>query len=289
MAVGSSPTVRRRRLAAELKALRLSKGMTGVEASRRMEADPSWISRIESGRRGIKTRDLRLLLDVYEVEDEEYREGLLDLARQAKQRGWWHTYTDVIPDDFQDYVGLEAEADSLRVYQAELVPGLLQTSDYHRALLQIPPSKPSEDEIERRVQLRLARQQRLTAEDRRLDLWVVLNEAVLRRVIGGAETMATQLTHLVEAGELSNVTIQVLPFSAGAHQAMTGSFVALGFPETADADLVYIEQQVGTLYVEDAGQVRPYTVAFDHLRAMALSPENSLRLIADVAKEYMPA
>lgn len=284
MAVGTSPTVRLRRLTAELRRLRKEAGLTGEDVARRLECDPSWVSRIESGRRTIRTRDLRQLLDVYGVHGDR-REMLLDLARQARERGWWHPFGDIIPEWFQAYVGLETEAAELRWYEAELVPGLLQTADYYRAFMSTAPQADLPDEIDRKVELRLVRQQRLTAEQDPLRVWAILNEAVLRRQVGGPESMRAQLDHLVRLSEWQNITIQVLPFSAGPHPAMDGSFVIIEFPEPADPDVVYLESHTGSLYLEAATVIDRYNLVFNHLRAKALDTEQSRVMIVQAAKE----
>ncbi|WP_239377642.1 DUF5753 domain-containing protein [Frankia sp. Cj5] len=188
------------------------------------------------------------------------------------------------PHRFQVYVGLETEAAFIHEYSAELMPGLLQTAEYYRAFMRATPAIGNDDEIERKVAVRMTRQERLRS-DEPPTLWTVLNEAVIRRVVGGAETMRAQLRHVAEMAELSHVSVQVLPFRAGAHPAMDGSFIVLGFPEPADPDVVYLESQGGSLYLEETPHVTRYTLMFDHLIAKALDPDESRRLIAQVADE----
>ncbi|MFC7387660.1 helix-turn-helix domain-containing protein [Sphaerisporangium rhizosphaerae] len=283
LTAGSSPTVRRRRLAAELRRLRKEAGLTAETIAEKLEIDPSWISRIETGRRRIRPIDLRALLDVYDVQGTA-REELLVLARQARQRGWWHTYGDVIPEWFQIFVGLEAEAAELRSYDPELVPGLLQTPDYYRAYISTAPMATSQEEIDRKIDFRMARQARLTAPDP-FRLWVIMNEAALRRPIGTGLTMRAQLDHLTGMSERPNITVQILPFTAGPHPAMDGGFVILAFPEAPDPDVVYVENQVGSLYLEEPSAIDRYNLVFNHLRAKALDPDRSRGLIAQAAKE----
>lgn len=285
MAVGTSPTVRLRRLTAELRRLRKEAGLTGEDVARRLDCDPSWVSRIESGRRMIRAADLLQLLDVYGVHGET-RERLLDLARQARERGWWHPFGNIIPEWFQAYVGLETEAAELRWYEAELVPGLLQTADYYRAFISTAPQADPPEVIDRKVELRLVRQQRLTEEKDPLRLWAILNEAVLHRRVGDPESMRAQLDHLVHLSERQNITIQVLPFAAGPHPAMDGSFVIIEFPEQADPDVVYLESQTGSLYLEAPAVIDRYNLVFNHLRAKALDPEQSRAMILRAAKEF---
>lgn len=282
MTIGSSPTVRRRRLASELRRIRKEAGLTAEAVAERLELNPSWVSRVETGRRGIRAIDLRALLDVYNVHGTA-RDELLILARQARQRGWWHSYGDVIPEWFQIFVGLEAEAAELRSYDTELVPGLLQTPDYYRGYISTAPMASSPEEIDRKIDFRQARQARITGANP-LKLWAIMNEAVIRRPVGGQTTMY-QLRHLVETSERPNVTLQVLPFAAGPHPAMDGGFVILEFPQAPDPDVVYLENQVGSLYLEEPTGIDRYNLLFNHLRAKALDPDQTRSLLAQAAKE----
>ena len=280
-----SPTVRGRRLRHELRKIREERGLTIEQVTERSDGDwnASTISRWETGERRVRPVDLRRLLDLYDVHGEQ-REVLLTLARQARERGWWRSYTDAVPAWFEVYLGLEAEADTIRDYAAELVPGLLQTADYYRAFMRAAPAAGDEETIERKAAVRLARQERLTGEDPPR-LWAVLNEATIRRVVGGATTMRTQLQHIAEMADLAHVTVQVLPFRAGAHPAMDGSFIILGFPEPADPDVVYVESQAGSLYLERPPEVERYAAMFNHLMAKALDPDESQALVARAAAE----
>lgn len=285
MPVRPSPTVRRRRLRYELRRLRSEHGLTIEQVQEASGGDikaPS-ISRWENGERSVRPTDLRLLLDIYDVHGER-REALLTLSRQAKERGWWQSYASAIPEWFQVYVGLEAEASSVRVYESELVDGLLQTADYYRAFLRAAPASVDDDEAERKIEVRLARQERLTADDPP-EYWAVLNEAVIRRVVGGAEAMRRQLDHIAEMAKLPHVNVQVLPFGAGVHPAMEGAFRILGFPELADPAVVYLENQAGSLYLEEEAEIDRYARMFNHLIAKALDPEESRRLIARMARD----
>jgi transcriptional regulator with XRE-family HTH domain len=285
MPVRPSPTVRRRRLRYELRRLRAEHGLTIEQVQERSGDDikaPS-ISRWENGERSVRPTDLRLLLDIYEVHGER-REALLTLARQSKERGWWQSYASAIPEWFQVYVGLEAEAAQIRNYAAELVDGLLQTPAYYRAFLQTAPAVGNDDEIERKITVRLSRQELLTGDDPP-EYWAVLNEAVIRRVVGGAEAMREQLDHIAELAKLPHVNVQVLPFTAGVHPAMDGGFSILGFPEPTDPDVVYLENQAGSLYLEEAAEIDRYARMFSHLIAKALDPDESQRLIARIAAD----
>jgi transcriptional regulator with XRE-family HTH domain len=276
-----SPTVRRRRLRYELRRLRTERGLTIEDVQERSNSDikAPTLSRWETGERSIRPVDLRLLLDIYEIHADE-REALLTLARQAKERGWWHQYASAVPNWFQVYVGLETEASTIREYAAELVPGLLQTEGYYRAFL--ASVAPGDPEIDKKVKVRLERQERLTNGDPP-NYWAVLNEAVIRRLVGGTEVMTRQLGHIAAVAELPNVTVQVLPFDAGVHPAMDGSYSILGFPGPHDPDVVYQENQSGSVYLEEADEVGRFSQMFSHLMARALSPEDSVRLIREVA------
>jgi len=281
-----SPTVRGRRLRYELRRLREQRGLTIEQVSEQAGGDwtPSAISRWETGDRRIRPADLRALLDIYEVRDDQ-REVLLTLAREARQRGWWQSYrSDAVPEWFQVYLGLEAEAASIRAYDAELVPGLLQTDDYYRAFMRTAPAAADGTAIEHKIAVRTARQERLTADDAP-QFWAVLNEAVIRRVVGGPEVMRAQLEHIAAMADRQHISVQVLPFRAGAHPAMDGSFIILGFPEAPDPDVVYLESQTGSLYLEKLPEVERYQAMFNHLVARALGPEESVSLITAAAAD----
>ena len=285
MPVRPSPTVRRRRLRYELRRLREERGYT-IERLQEMsggDLNASTMSRWESGDRSVRPTDLRLLLDIYGIEGEQ-REALLTMAREAKERGWWQPYISAIPASFQAYVGLETEAAKITQYAAELVPGLLQTADYYRTFVKSVPGAGSEDEIERKITVRLARQERLSGDDPP-DYWAVLNEAVIRRVVGGAKAMQEQLLHIAELAKLPHMNVQVLPFSAGVHPAMEGAFSILSFPEPNDPDVVYLENQAGSLYLEEVPEIDRYSRMFSQLMATALAPDESRRLIMRVAEE----
>lgn len=285
MPVRPSPTVRGRRLRYELRRLREERGLTIEQVTERSGGDlrPPTISRWETGDRRIRPTDLRLILDIYEVTNDQ-RELLLTLARQARERGWWQSYASAVPDWFQVYVGLEAEAATIHAYDAELVPGLLQTPDYYRAFIQAAPAAGNEEAIDRKVAVRTARIERLTS-DEPPQLWAVVNEAVIRRLVGGPEVMRAQLEHIAKMAKLAHISLQVLPFAAGAHPAMDGSFSILGFPEASDPDVVYLETQTSSLYLEETPEIERYTLMFSHLIAKALDPDESRKLIAQAAKD----
>jgi transcriptional regulator with XRE-family HTH domain len=284
-----SPTVRRRRLARQLAELREQAGLAVKDVARELEWAESTVYRMEAARRGVKPGDVLLLLDLYGRSDtvtitDEQRSGLLQLAKDSRKRGWWQPYSSGVPEYGITYVGLEAEASSLHVYHVELVDGLLQTEDYARELRRVDLlADPAE--TERWLALRAERQRRLVGDDP-LRLWVVLNEAVLRRAVGGAKVMTGQLDRLLQAAAQPNVTLQVLPFGAGAYQVMETPFIILDFPEPADQDVVYLEQTAHTLYIEEPDQVDWYKLAFDHLQARSLDPDQSVDLIRAARNEY---
>jgi len=281
MAARPSPTARRRRLAAALRQLREERNLSCTDAGKAVGWSESKISRIETGRVGIQQPDLERLLDLYQVTGDP-RAGLLTLRRQATHRGWWHSYSDALPSWFEAYVGLEDGAKSLFTYQNQLVHGLMQTEDYAAALIRAAQPWANADEVERQLAARATRQALLTAGNP-LQVWAVLDEAVLRREVGGAATMRTQLNRLREISALPTVTLQVLPFDAGAHASMGTSFELLQFPEPGDTAIVYIEDHTSSQYLEAAADLERYTLIFDHLRASALAPERSAEFINQVA------
>jgi transcriptional regulator with XRE-family HTH domain len=278
-----SPTVRRRRLCSELRRLRTERGLTIEEVQERSGGDIriSTLSRWETGERSIRPNDLRALLDVYGLAEDEGRDTLLALCRQAKERGWWQSYGSAVPGWFQVYVGLESEASLIQEYTAELVPGLLQTAEYYRAFLS---AAPADADISGKIEVRLARQERLTAAEDSPEYWAVLNEGVIRRTVGPDGIMRAQLGHLVEVADLPNVTLQVLPFSAGVHPAMDGGFSILGFRDAAtDPPVAYLENAAGSVYLEEAAEVDRLGRMFSHIIAKALSPEDSRKLLSVAA------
>ncbi|GAA2907714.1 helix-turn-helix transcriptional regulator [Streptosporangium fragile] len=279
-----SPTVRHRRLLQELRQLRSAAGLKQEEVAHHLDWSTSRMTKVEGGTLRISVNDVRAMLQLYGVREGAKYEALLQLAKQARERGWWHAYSDVIPQWFQVYVGLEAEASSLRNYEPELVHGLLQTEDYARAVYQAARVTDAPAEIERHVSLRMARQDVITRSERPMHFWAIVNEAALRRRVGGTRVMEEQLNHLVGISALPNVTLQVLPYAVGAHVAMLGSFAILSFSEGGD-EVAYLEYMTGSLYLEKPEEVRTYTLAYDHLRASALAPRDSIALVAKLAKE----
>ncbi|MDX2683043.1 helix-turn-helix domain-containing protein [Streptomyces sp. NY05-11A] len=285
MASNVNPTVRRRRLGQELRRLRELKGMTAEEVAERLLVSQSKISRLENGRRSISQRDVRDLCGVYEVEDQRMVDSLMEMAKDSRQQGWWHAFGDV---PYSVYIGLETDAASLRVYDPQVVPGLLQTRRYAEALISGALPETAHTEVEKRVQVRMRRQERVSSSENPLRLWSVMDESALRRVVGSRELMREQLEHLVEQSQLPHVTVQVIPFDMGAHPGLNGQYAILEFPDTADSSVVYIEGVTSDLYLEKPNDVQKYSVMYEHLRAQALNVDQSRQFIADIAKKYVP-
>lgn len=278
------PTVRRRRLGAELRRLREAHSLKLEEVAERLGLAPSTLSRIETGKAPTKSAYLSALLDQYQVEDPGVRKVLVDMAREGHRKGWWSIYDDVLPSGFDIYVGLEAEASGLRSYETDVVHGLLQTTDYALAVLRELRPRDTEEQLQRVVDMRMQRQ-RLLDQDPPLDLWLILDEGAIRRNVGGSEVMRHQLQQLVQASRWANVTLQILSFASGAHAGLTGPFAILEFPERTDSDVAYTESVGGMIYLEKDREVRACVEAFDRMRAAALSPVASVDLIQQVSGE----
>ena len=282
---GSGPTVLRILLGSQLRMLREVKGITREEAGYAIRASGSKISRMELGRVSFKERDVTDLLRLYGV-DEDEAATLVELAIQANSPGWWHKYGDVLPDWFQVYVGLEEAASLIRLYEVQFVPGLLQTADYARAGVRLGQPGAAPDEIERRISLRLARQELLTKPGGPR-LWAIVDEAALRRPIGGREVMRAQLVQLLEATEQPQVTLQVMPFRSGGHAAEAGAFTIMRFPEPDLPDVVYLEQLTSALYLDKRDDVEKYTEVMERLSVEAESPERSVHILSGMLEEVM--
>src|SRR3984893_2109520 len=278
---GQTPTLRRRRLAAELQRRREATGMSREEVARQLEWSTSTLFRIETGRNRPQPGNVRMLLELYGVTGPE-RDALIQLTREARQTGRWHSFRDVLPNPYEVYIGLEAGAASIRNFEPIVVPGLLQTEDYARATFRNGPRELDADEVQRRVEVRLARQE-ILARDDRPRLWAVIDEAVIHRAVGGVSVMRRQLRHLAESAQQGRTTIQVVPYRAGAHAGTTGPFVILDFPEPTDPAVVYVETLAGDIYLEERSDVNRYTLAFDRLLAAALHPDDSVRMIERLA------
>jgi transcriptional regulator with XRE-family HTH domain len=269
--------VRQRRLARELRRLREGAHLTIEQVANKLELSPSTVSRIETAQVGIRPRDVRELLDIYGVGGVQ-RDELLQIARERRQQPWWQEYRD-LPN--MALAGFEADATSIAQFSALLVPGLLQTEAYAREVLTAIRLDARPGDIQRRMDLRLNRQALLTGETAP-QYWVVLDEAVVRRPVGGPAVMGAQLEYLAQMAALPSVTLQVLPFSAGAHAGMDGEFTIFGYRAPEDPDVVYIENTGGDAYIEDADVTRRYNRIFDHLRAAALDPAESVRTLAEL-------
>ncbi|MER6027055.1 helix-turn-helix transcriptional regulator [Streptomyces sp. NPDC001851] len=280
----NGPAVRRRKLGAELRTMRTGAGLTSGEAARLVGWHQSKVSRIETGASGVKPADVRLLLDAYGVEDGQLRELLLMLAGSegaGDRHGWWHAYRGVLPPTYRDFISLESQASAMRTLETTVVPGLLQTPEYARAVTRAAVKGLDDERLDALVEVRLARQDVLRA-DPPLKLCAVLDEAVLRREVGGPEVMNRQLARLMEAARLPQVRLQVLPFGAGAHVGLTGPFVIFSFPSTSDLDVVVLDQLTSSLYLERKEDLMAYSEAFDTLRMHALSPEDTLDYLAGI-------
>ncbi len=282
---GGGPTALRILLGAQLRRLREAKRISREQAGAVIRASHSKISRLETGRVGFKDRDVADLLTFYGVTSEQERETLRALARRANAPGWWHDYSDILPSWFEAYVGLEEAATQIRCYQIQFVPGLLQTEDYARAVTLLDHAAAPDREIERRVRLRMARQAVLTRPDPP-NLWVVLDEALLRRPMGSPEVMRAQLEHLLVAAERPNVTIQIIPFQAGGHAAAGGAFEILRFAESDLPDVVYIEQLTSALYLDKPEVVDSYLAVMERLCLEAETPADSAAALEELLRRY---
>lgn len=272
-----SPTVRSRVLVRRLRALRDDTGLTQTQVAKDLGWRQSKISRIEAGDQPVSVADAHAFASFYDLPAKE-RDQMVALARDAKKQGWWQSYDDVMPEWFDTLVGMEAEASSVFTYESDIVPGLLQTEDYARAATQAAVLDATADEIQRRVELRMTRQQRFLEDG--LEYWAVVGEASLLRPVGGENVLGEQLDRLLKLTELPNITLQVMPFEAGGHPAI-GPFVILGFAQQLHPDVAYVETQAGAQWVEETNQVRTFVRVAEHLRAHALDPDDSKRAIRE--------
>ncbi|WP_093891765.1 helix-turn-helix domain-containing protein [Streptosporangium canum] len=278
-----SPTVRLRRLARELRRMREASGLGPEDAAARLGWSRSKVSRIETGRTRASATDVANACDLYGA-DSSVRAGLIQLAREVRQRGWWTAYADVFTGS---YIGLEDEAVLIRQWEVQLVPGLLQTEDYARTVISVGRPEPRDaDDIQRRVMARMARRTLLSRPDAP-QLCAVMDEGVIRRPIGGHQLMRDQLEALLVAARRPNVTIRVLPYSAGEHTGLEGAFTVLSFSEEVDPDIAYVEGTAGDVYVESSDHVDRYKMAFTSICDAALSPEDSMKLIADTKERLI--
>jgi transcriptional regulator with XRE-family HTH domain len=278
------PTARRVLVGAQLRRLRTEKGISREQAGEAIRASAWKIHRLENGQVGFKERDIVDLLILYGVTDPDAIEALLAVAREAETPSWWYAYRDVLPQWFWSYVDLESAATLIRSYEGHLVPGLLQTEQYMRAMMQGWDLNDSPAEREGRIALRLTRQQLLTKEDGPR-LWAVVDEAALRRPIGGRKVMRAQLERLVEATKLPNVTLQVLPLEVGAHPGLVGAFSILRFPSQDLPDVVYLEHQTNALYLDQRDDVDQYLYVMERIYARAAPPDKTAEILNRIVEE----
>ncbi len=278
-----TPTIRHRRLAAELRRLRELSGLTQEDVCQKTGKDRSTLYRLEHAQQRPQRATLIQLLHLY-CADSERTADLLALLRQSGQRGMFQPYRSVLPEVYADFMSFEHEADSICTYESLLIPGLLQTECYARAVITGGLPAASTGQVDHRVTARMERQEILSRTSP-AQLWAIMDEAAIRRVVGDQQVMRDQLDRLREAAAMPNVIIQVIPFHAGAHPGMPGSFIVLDFADAPDQGLVYLDSMAGNLFLEDEAELRRFILMFQYLRAMALSPDQSTALIAEVARE----
>jgi len=276
--------VRRILLGSQLRRLREAKGITREDAGYTIRASESKISRMELGRVSFKERDVTDLLSLYGVDDEAERGALVDLVREANQAGWWHSFSDAMPNWFQTYVGLEEAAALIRIYEVQFIPGLLQTEDYMRALMTLNRPNLDRSEVDRRINVRM-RRQKLVTENEGPRLWAIVDEAALRRPVGGPTVMRAQIQRLIDAADMPNVVLQVMPFRFGGHAAESGAFTILRFPEQDLPDVVYLEQLTSALYLDKRDDVDQYLQVMERLGVDSQTPVSSVELLTDMLKE----
>jgi transcriptional regulator with XRE-family HTH domain len=277
------PTVQRLVLGNQLHQLRESRGITAEQAAEAIRGSHSKISRMEHGRVGFKERDVADLLTLYGVTDTEERAALINLAKQANTPGWWHAYSDILPSWLEPYVGLEAAASVIRTYQIQLVPGLLQTEGYARALIQ-QGAPATEEQVARKIELRVSRQE-ILSNPNPPQLWAVVDEGALRRPVGGKDVVRGQLEHLIQLADHPAVTLQILPFTAGPHSAMGGPFTILRFAEPDLHDVVYIEQLTSALYLEKPSEVDSYLEVMEQLCLQAEPAGSTVKILNQILSE----
>jgi transcriptional regulator with XRE-family HTH domain len=284
-ALHGSPTVLRMILGRQLQALREKAGLTYAQAAEVIYSSEWTVRRMERAEGGLKPLTVKALLIAYGVTDVREIDAFLALARDASRPGWWHQYGDALPDWFKVAVGLEESASLIRAYQPQVVPGLLQTEGYIRAITASSFPSEKEEDSERRVALRLARQD-LLSRPAPPEYWVVLEETVLRRPIGGQDVMRGQIEHLIEVAALPNITVQVLPFAAGWHPAMYGMFNIFRFPDDAMPDVVYSEGLTSAYYLNKPEETTKYTEALDRMAAQAATPDQTVTILREILKEH---
>ncbi|WP_220131162.1 helix-turn-helix transcriptional regulator [Streptomyces sp. PT12] len=281
------PTVRLRRLAAELRRLRAESGMTREDVTERTGINGTTLYRIEGVQARPQKRTLMALLDLYGV-NEPHRGEIIAMSQGASQQGWLRPYHGELPEEYTTFISFESEAWEVRNYQSLFIPGLLQTEDYARAVIRGTLPLATTDEVEARVRARIERQATLAGE-RPLRLWATMDEAALHRAVGGPAVMRAQMQHLLDASQQPHIRLQVIPFAAGAHPGMAGSFALLVFADREEPEIIYVDSMAGEFFLETEVEVRRYSGMFDHLMAQALSPDDTHRLIvtlSDNAKKW---
>lgn len=276
-----SPTLRRRRLAGELRKLREAAGRSSSEVTKALEWSSGKLTRMERGEwKRPNPRDIQDICNAYGVTDQRQVDYLIQLARDGRLKGWWDPYHSMLSEQLTTYIGLEAEAAAVLSFEPVMVPGLFQTPDYARAVIRGGPAEISDEEVDKRVEIRMRRQQTLH-DAQPLRVVAVMDEAVLHREVGGPDIMAAQIRHLREVAKLPRVSLHIIPFKAGAHAGMTSSFHILQFPEPNDPDAVYVELVAGEMFIEEAREVEAYHVAFTDLVAAAMSHADTLAMLAE--------
>jgi transcriptional regulator with XRE-family HTH domain len=282
VASDNNPTVRGRRLGAELRRLRKESGLTGTQVAAHLLVSQAKVSHMETGRRAVSPRDVRDLCRLYGVTDQHVVDSLMALARESSRHGWWHSYGD-IPHSV--YVDLEADAASIHAYESMVIPGLLQTPAYAAAVIEETIPLVTVEQAAARLKVRLRRQHRIYDPARRLQLWVALDESALWRVVGSREVMREQLEHLHALSTEPHITMQILPHAAGAHPGLSGQFSLLRFPDNPKA-VVYLERYTSGQCLERPTDVQQYSLVYAHLQTQALSPDHTRHLITDTIKRY---
>ncbi|MEU2869802.1 helix-turn-helix transcriptional regulator [Streptomyces olivoreticuli] len=280
-------TIRSRRLGADLRQLRRKATLTADQVAEELGFSQSKISRIESGEVRVSRTDLKAMLALYGVTDEAQVAAFVEAAKEARTQGWWIAYEDALPREYRDFIGLEGQANSIRTFEGMIIPGLVQTPDYVRHIITAGPAVLPPGHVDSLIKVRMERQTILEREHPP-KLWIIVTEGAIRQEVGGCKVMIAQLQHLGQLTERSNITLQVLPFSAGAHAGVQSSFVLFSFPEN-DPSIACVANLTGTLFMDQPGQLEAFSGAFDNLRASALSPADSLTLIESVIKELQAA
>ncbi|ARI53954.1 MULTISPECIES: helix-turn-helix transcriptional regulator [Streptomyces] len=279
------PTVRRRRLGAELKRLREKAGVSMEVAAERIGGDKPKISRQENGRQGVSKLEIEALLALYGVSDDRLRTALTTLAREGRRKGWWAQYSDILPAGFQERLSIESDAARILTFQSMLVPGLLQTAEYATEVIRAAGKSQTEDQIKSYIEVRASRQE-ILARPNPPQFVCLLDEAVLRREVGGPAVMVRQLDKIMEVNNPPKLTIQVVPLSQGWHAGADGAFNIYSYPDPMDLDVVNLDYLDGALYLEEDLPVERYQLAFDELRAAALASRHSMKLVSSVRQEF---